>query len=315
MKVIIWGHKLHSHTHSYVHYGYYNAAKYLGHETYWLDDYDDVSGVDFKDAVFITEHNVCKKMPQREDCKYFIHWSDLAFQHDRRSRYCDMLKNDWSGFDVYNFVFEAKHWEYGEGYEWPNVEKIGSSYYHDDSKTLVTRWATDLLPFEIDKIEPKTYDDTLDDVYFVGSMQGKNISHFSEVVTRNNKNFVNIGGYTGINRLGMNPPDRNNNIDLIRKSYISFDIREDVFLNKGYYYPCRVFKNISYGKWTGCNQPALKEEFGDFLTCESDLDTLYNAIVEDYKKCSKEKMKQAMNFVRDNHTYINRLNDLLGVIS
>ena len=86
-------------------------------------------------------------------------------------------------------------------------------------------------------------------------------------------------------------------------------------MNKGYYYPCRVFKNISYGKWTGCNQPALKEEFGDFLTCESDLDTLYNAIVEDYKKCSKEKMKQAMNFVRDNHTYINRLNDLLGVIS
>jgi len=29
-KIIIWGHKLHSHTHSYIHSGYYEAFKKLG---------------------------------------------------------------------------------------------------------------------------------------------------------------------------------------------------------------------------------------------------------------------------------------------
>ena len=73
MKIVIWGLKLHSHTHSYIHYGYWRAAEALGHEVHWYDDEDDVSSVDFSDSVFITEHRVCENMPLRTDCKYFIH--------------------------------------------------------------------------------------------------------------------------------------------------------------------------------------------------------------------------------------------------
>ena len=59
MKLVIWGMKLHTHTHSYIHYGYWRAAECLGYEVHWYDDKDDVSSVDFSDAVFITEHRVC----------------------------------------------------------------------------------------------------------------------------------------------------------------------------------------------------------------------------------------------------------------
>jgi Lrp/AsnC family transcriptional regulator for asnA, asnC and gidA len=31
-KVVIWGHKLHSHTHSYIHNGFYIAFKHLGYD-------------------------------------------------------------------------------------------------------------------------------------------------------------------------------------------------------------------------------------------------------------------------------------------
>mgnify|MGYP006419383869 CR=1 FL=1 len=37
-KVIIWGHKLHSHTHSYIHDSFYKAFKFLGYNTYWFDE-------------------------------------------------------------------------------------------------------------------------------------------------------------------------------------------------------------------------------------------------------------------------------------
>ena len=66
MKIVIWGHKLHSHTHSYIHYGYWRAADYLGHEVYWYDDTDNVMDVDFSNSIFITEHQVCKNIPLRK---------------------------------------------------------------------------------------------------------------------------------------------------------------------------------------------------------------------------------------------------------
>jgi len=57
--------------------------------------------------------------------------------------------------------------------------------------------------------------------------------------------------------------------------------------------------------------PALKDLFGEHVTFDNDLNTLYDRIVDDYKSCTEEKMRKAMNFIRDEHTYVNRLNDLL----
>ena len=57
--------------------------------------------------------------------------------------------------------------------------------------------------------------------------------------------------------------------------------------------------------------PAIKDLFGDHVTFDNNLDTLYDRVVEDYKSCTEQKMRDAMNFVRDEHTYVNRLNDLL----
>ena len=37
-KVIIWGFPLHTHTHSYIHGGWYKAFQHLGYETHWFHD-------------------------------------------------------------------------------------------------------------------------------------------------------------------------------------------------------------------------------------------------------------------------------------
>ncbi len=51
-KIIIWGHKYHSHTHSYIHGGYYRAFKYLGYDVLWLDNSDNIDDYNF-DGNFI----------------------------------------------------------------------------------------------------------------------------------------------------------------------------------------------------------------------------------------------------------------------
>src|SRR5687768_5316219 len=72
-KVIIWGHPLHSHTHSYIHGGFYRAFSYLGYEVYWVSSLNDLKDIDLAGALFLTEGQVDANIPQRHDCYYIIH--------------------------------------------------------------------------------------------------------------------------------------------------------------------------------------------------------------------------------------------------
>ena len=314
-KIIIWGHKLGTHTHSYVHFGYYRAALFLNYETYWFDDNDDVSNFDFSNSVFITEHNVCKKMPVRDDCIYFNHNVDLPFVLSDRD-YKERLEHK----NYYNFVYFADRWDPKHNLKWPADEELQyisqHHYYHDKTKTITTMWATDMLPPEIDQLEPELFDENKPYIYFIGSRHGMNINNFENICNKNGKIFKNYGGYSGTNNLytGL-APDLIQNINMVRDSYISADIRDAPHLVQGRYYPCRLFKNISYGKWTGSNHKGIEDVFEDNFTCESNLELLYDKLVKDSKDCTYDKMKKAMTFIRDKHTYVNRLNDMFSIIT
>ena len=71
-KVIIWGHKLHTHTHSYIHYGFYKAFKHLNYDVYWLNENDmnndKFKNFNFDNCLFITEGQVDKNIPMNSGC-------------------------------------------------------------------------------------------------------------------------------------------------------------------------------------------------------------------------------------------------------
>ena len=71
-RVILWGHKLHSHTHSYIHWAFYRTFKHLGFETYWLDNKDSLAGLNLANTLFITEGQVDQRIPVRDDCFYVL---------------------------------------------------------------------------------------------------------------------------------------------------------------------------------------------------------------------------------------------------
>src|SRR5579872_1560362 len=64
-KVIIWGHPLHSHTHSYIHYGFFRTFQQLGYEVYWVQNQNELVDIDLHNALFITEGQVDSNIPQR----------------------------------------------------------------------------------------------------------------------------------------------------------------------------------------------------------------------------------------------------------
>ena len=51
-RVIIWGHKLHTHTHSYIHYGFQRRFKHLNYDVYWFDN-NDTTNDDLKILILI----------------------------------------------------------------------------------------------------------------------------------------------------------------------------------------------------------------------------------------------------------------------
>jgi hypothetical protein len=297
-KFVIWGYPLHSHTHSYIHYGFFKALKSLGYDVRWFDDIN--VNENFENCIFITESNCKKNIPIIESSKYFIHNFCGGFEKQ------SLIEHE----NVYNLLV------YHEEYNFPNnLQSLDDySWYDPETKNIMIMWGTDLLPEEIDNMQPVLYGKSKSDVNFIGTIQGENAVRFAHICADHGKNFYNLGGYTGSSQNDNSKfYDNSESVNSLRKSYLSFDIREEQHLRNGYV-PCRVFKNISYGMWTGSNSTKIKKFFNEHLTINNNLSQLYDDLVSDYSSSTEEIIRNSMNYVRDNHTYLNRVQSLLSVL-
>lgn len=281
-KVIIWGHKLHSHTHSYIHSAYYKAFKYLGYETYWFDSTDDVSNFDFSNCIFFTEGQVIKNMPIRRDCKYITHHVEKNFLVKNGANESNILQ-------LGNYIKEVERFE-----------KIDDLCYWDSStNTLYQCWATDLLPDEIG--DPIKFDENINHINYVGTLYGTIIPNINKFCMKAKQN----GKICTLQGLSVSHEE---NKKLIQDSYICVDFRDQHHLNVGYI-PCRIWKNISYGKITGTNSKYVKEALGNYVVYSDNPEILYDKLV-DANKNSLVNMNDAMNHVRTKHTFVNRIKNL-----
>jgi len=161
-KVIIWGHKLHSHTHSYIHDAFYKAFKELGYETYWFDNNDNVAGFDFENCLFLTEGQVDQRMPYIASSYYLLH----NVEQKKNKPLYDA--GHAITFQVYTHRCQDQH---------DDIKKVDSCIYSSKSgKTIYIPWATDLLPAQIDTIKEQVIRDwgkpKEKAIYWVGSIYG-----------------------------------------------------------------------------------------------------------------------------------------------
>ncbi len=291
-QIILWGHKLHSHTHSYIHFGFKKGFEYLGYKTYWFDNNDDISNFDFSNSLFITEGQVDKNIPIRDDSYYVLH--NVNFD-----KYKNLPKANVITIQVYtNAVHQHK--------AIPLNDK--KCFYLD--QCIFMPWATDLLPHEINKnIELVDNNQIICDneINFVG-MPVEPWDKVKEFCKNHNIKYNNVGGFS------LNNVSSEDNMKLIQKSIIAPAVQCKWQTENGYI-PCRIFKNISYGKMGITNNAIVYELFDKKICYSTDINELMEMGIEFEKKSISEKKNiliPLMKDIRDNHTYINRINLILN---
>lgn len=287
-QIVIWGHKLHSHTHSYIHGSFYKAFNYLGYKTLWLDKSDDISNINFENTLFFTEGQVDTNIPLRKDCYYVLHNCD-------NNKYRLIDKKNKITLQVYTHDVINKHGG-------KRIEEHDGCYFTDDC--LYIPWATDLLPEEIDINIEKVRNNKINSDYeliFIGTPthEWEKVNTFCKKV---NIKYKQIGGFSA-------NVDYEQNMKLIQNSILAPSIQTKWQVENGYI-PCRIFKNISYGKMGLTNNPTVYELFKRQIYYHPEIVPLlliglrFEKLRPEYKN---PILIKNMEYVRDKHTYKNRI--------
>lgn len=292
-KVVLWGVKLHSHTHSYIHWAFYRAFQHMGYPVYWLDNNDDISKLDLSRSLFVTVGLADQSIPLREDSWYILHnvepdKYDTLFRLGR----CVIMQ-------VYTHDCLARNVTYIDDY-------IG---YDLSAKTLYMPWATDLLPYEIDAIKKqlpsikKEYK-----VNFVGTKWGGSQGNFNEL-----ENFERACKTYGMPFVIATKLDLDEHIAQVQKAFMAPSIQGRWQCDHGYI-PCRIFKNISYGAFGVTNSETVYKLFHKKIVYNSDCGKLFYDAMDRIQHVTMAEQYELMDFVRDKHTYLNRIDALLSVL-
>lgn len=309
-KIIIWGHELHNHTHSYIHNAFYIAFKYMGYDVYWFNrdgknNYDD-KNICFENTLYISHGLECENLPINDTSFYILHNSEMqVISSDRK-----IPKNHNGNIGIKNENFVNLQVYTADCKNFQKYNNIEYYRYHDN--IIFMPWATDLLPNQINF-----------NIQNLNNMKNENICNFIgmpieyNVILKNellkhNIIYANFGGTFNINS------DRNKsieeNMELIQKSIIAPSLQSQWQIDH-HYIPCRIFKNISYGKMGMTNNNSVNELFDNKLLYSENIEELIKMSLDFEKRKDKNILiKELMEKVRDNHTYINRINFILDCI-
>jgi hypothetical protein len=291
--VVVWGHPLHSHTHSYIHNAFVRGFDYLRYKWYWIDDNKPFNeyGITLPEkCLYITEGQVDKNIILNPKSYYLLH------NCNAEKYYKNIPKNHILFLQVYLYKNES------------NSEPLnGNRFIRYDGDTIYMPWATDLHPHEIDaniyKLQ-EIHKNPKRICHFVGMILDNPWKPCKEICLENNIEFAYVGGYSN------NNVSIEENIRRVQESIIAPAFQEPWQLNHGYI-PCRIFKNISYGKMGITNNPIVQEFFKGKLIYDPDIKIATKKAIDSAKTPDFELLKELMIDIRDNHTYINRIKDIL----
>jgi hypothetical protein len=317
-KVIIWGHPLYSHTHSYVHEAYYKGFKYLGYDVFWFHDGDYPEDFDYNNSLFIGEGFADKNIPINDTSCYMIMYCPSPIKYAKAGRYVDIRM---AAVDFKDHIHEYS-------LDKTKSEKIGPAVYYvhktnekvkiindyvdyeiSDFDKLYISWATNLLPHEIH--EDDMYLQRENVIYYSGTISPhgicenySNFRPFVEACESNGINFIHNDSWS-------NPLSTEEVIRRTKVSLLGVDIRGRQHL-KQRLLTCRVFKNISYGHLGLTNSEEILNELDGNCIYNSDTNQLFYDGISNRKKY--KLIKDGMRIVKENHTYVNRINSIIKIL-
>jgi hypothetical protein len=324
-KVVIWGYPLYSHTHSFVHYGWFKAFQALGYETYWFHDKDHPADFDYSNCIFLTEGYADNSIPLDSTSVYYVHVCKNPSKYtEANCRLVDIRFNVHRTRDfTYDYVLDRGKLETLDSctlYEKSaSDDALREKYRRNVSgyEAIYTIWATDLLPEEFNFSDSELPRQRV--VHHVGSHWSANrgeIEMFRRTLLSEGVDFVVHDPWK---KRTTNEEARR----LVQESYIAPDIRgsgltcdetkvEDCnHLSIGYV-PCRTFKNISYGQLGITNSPAVRDMMGDHVVYVQNITDILDLTRE--ARLDSRRIVDAMKYVQEHHTFVNRIRCLTSIL-
>ena len=290
-QVVIWGH-INTHTHRFIHGAFAKAFRHLGFQTFQLDNDSNLSNMDFANTLFITEGQVDQNIPLIETSYYLVHNCKMEKYVNnipiRNILILQVFTTDCLSFEKINNEF---------------------CYFENGSENkpsvLYMPWATDILPHEIDVNIVKLLKNEIqcnNKVNYVGILTDwYHIPHWDEVKKFCNENNIEYQYSSDISS--------EKNMEIIQTSLVAPAVQCDWQVAHGYI-PCRIFKNISYGKMGLTNSKIVYELFSKKIFYHPDICELMK-IGLDFEKNDVEHKKEIviplMEYVKEKHTYLNRI--------
>jgi len=326
-KVIVWGFPLHTHTHSYIHYGWVKAFTALGYETHWFSDNNFPVDFDYNNCLFITEGYADNNIPIMETSTYFVHIArnpEVYIGNVKRFVEIRYLVDSIKDCN-YNYVLDkSKCTKISDCTYYEKLSNNGGIAKHHDNpipmeyECIYTCWATDLLPEEI-KEEYISYPKE-NKIYWFGSANHENtreIALFFNECVKHNIDII-------VNDPWTNPLPFEVVQEQTMKSIMSPDFRSSgdpykialgetgTCHKQNGYIACRLFKSISYGHLGITNSKHAYELLEQkVIYNDNEAQLFYDAIPH---LNNHDLIKEQMKIVREKHTYLNRIQDLFKVL-
>jgi hypothetical protein len=304
MKIVIWGYPLYTDTYSYIHNAFKKAFEYLGHEVYWFNDKDYPEDFDYDNCIFLTEGFADKNIPLRVTSTYFVHVcvNPQKYLGNVKKLIDVRYLQESMDKDNYEFVLDRS-----------NCEELDKGVLYDKNSKeydiVYAAWATNLLPHEI--LDEWVNIERENHYYFVGSISttgrfenAKFIQQFVDCCSENNIGCTHINPW-------QSPVSDDDNRIITQKSILSPDFRNLTHKRWGYL-ACRLVKSISYGQLGMTNSPINAKFIDDSIVCENEIPKLFEQGMK--LKDNKDIILHQMNIVRNQHTYLNRIEGLLKLV-